>query len=66
MRAIESIAVYQTPEQVVAMWMDEPPEGPHWRNITKCQCTDVGVGLAIDAKGRHWWMLDVANQRDRA
>ncbi len=62
-RASESIAVYQTPEQVVAMWMNEPPDGPHRRNITECAYVDFGVGLAVDAKRRHWWVMDVASQR---
>lgn len=62
-RASESIAVYRTPEQAVAMWMDEPPDGPHRRNITECAYVDFGVGLAVDAKQRHWWVMVVANQR---
>ncbi len=62
-RASESIAVYRLPEQVIAMWMDEPPDGPHRRNITDCAYGEVGIGLAVDAKGRHWWVMDVANQR---
>lgn len=63
LRASESIAVYQTPEQVVAMWMDEPPDGPHRRNITSCQYTDIGVGLAYDQRGKRWWVMDIATAR---
>ncbi len=62
-RASEGIAVYQSPEQVVAMWMDEPPDGPHRRNITDCAYVDLGVGVAVDERGRRWWVMDVASQR---
>lgn len=62
-RASESIAIYQTPEQAVAMWMDEPPNGPHRMNITNCQYTEVGIGLATDSRGRRWWVMDIANRR---
>lgn len=62
-RASESIAVSQSPEQAVEMWMDEPPNGPHRLNITNCQYVDVGIGMAYDSRGRRWWVMDVANQR---
>lgn len=62
-RASESIAVYKTPEIAVDFWMDEPPDGPHRMNITNCQYTDIGVGLAYDDRGWRWWVMDVANRR---
>jgi len=61
--ASESIAIYQTPEEAVYFWMDEPPNGPHRLNIVNCQYVDNGFGLAVDSRGRNWWVMDVANQR---
>ncbi|GAC1638785.1 MAG: hypothetical protein NVS4B8_05010 [Herpetosiphon sp.] len=61
--ATESIAVYATPREAVAAWMDEPPDGPHRLNITSCQYQDAGIGYAVDARGWHWWVMDFANQR---
>ena len=62
-RASEGIAVYKTPEIAVDFWMDEPPDGPHRMNITNCQYTDIGIGLAYDDRGWRWWVMDVANRR---
>ena len=61
-RATESIALYKTPEASVKFWMSEPPNGPHRRNITWCQYTDAGVGVAYDNRGVAWWVMDYANQ----
>ncbi len=61
-RATESIALYKTPEASVKFWMSEPPNGPHRRNITWCQYTDAGVGVAYDNRGIAWWVMDYANQ----
>jgi uncharacterized protein YkwD len=61
--ASESIAVYQTPEKAVEMWMDEPPDGPHRLNITNCKYIEVGFGLARDSRGRHWWVMNVSDRR---
>ncbi len=61
--ASESIAVYQTPEKAVEMWMDEPPDGPHRLNITNCQYAEIGIGLARDSRSRHWWVINVSNRR---
>jgi uncharacterized protein YkwD len=62
-RASEGIAVYNTPEVVADYWMGEPEDGPHRRNITNCQYTDAGVGLAYDDRGRRWWVMDFASRR---
>lgn len=62
-RASESIAVYKTPEIAVHFWMDEPPDGPHRLNITNCQYTEAGIGLAYDDRGWRWWVMDVASRR---
>lgn len=62
-RASEGIAVYKTPEIAVDFWMDEPPDGPHRQNITNCQYTDIGLGLAYDDRGWRWWVMDVAHRR---
>ncbi len=63
LRASESIAVYRTPEEVVGFWMDESSDGPHRMNITGCQYTDIGIGIAYDDRGWRWWVMDVASQR---
>ena len=60
-RATESIALYPTPEASVRFWMGEPPSGPHRRNITWCQYTAAGVGVAYDGRGVPWWVMDYAN-----
>jgi uncharacterized protein YkwD len=62
-RASESIAVYKTPELAVAAWMNEPANGPHRMNLTNCQYTDTGVGLAYDNRGWRWWVMVYANRR---
>lgn len=59
-RASESIALYGTPEQSVRFWMNEGPYGPHRRNITWCQYTDAGVGVAYDKSGTAYWVMDYA------
>ena len=61
-RATESISLYKTPEASVNFWMSEPPSGPHRRNITWCQYTDAGVGVAYDKRGTAWWVMDYANK----
>jgi len=61
-RASEGIAIYRTPDQAVGFWMGEPPSGPHRMNITWCQYTDAGVGLAYDRDGQRWWVMDYANR----
>ncbi len=61
-RATESIALYATPEQSVRFWMNEGPRGPHRRNITWCQYTDAGVGVAYDARGVAYWVMNYANR----
>ena len=62
-RASESIAIYRSADEAVAAWMDEPPSGPHRRNITSCQYTEAGVGLAYDDRGWKWWVMDFASRR---
>lgn len=62
-RATESIALYKTPEASVKFWMSEGPRGPHRRNITWCQYTDAGVGVAYDKRGTPWWVMDYANRK---
>lgn len=50
------------PAVIVAMWMDEPPEGWHRRNILDEQQKEIGVGYCFtpeDATGnRHYWTAD--------
>ncbi len=60
-RATESIALYRTPEKAVTFWMNEGPKGPHRRNITWCQYTDAGVGVAYDKRGTPYWVMDYVN-----
>ena len=61
--ASESIALYPTPEASVQFWINEPPGGPHRQNITSCQYTHAGVGVAYDDRGVPWWVMDYAANR---
>lgn len=45
------------PSQVVADWMSDPPH----RSTVLTSCPDAGAGVAQDAKGDWWWVLDVAS-----
>jgi uncharacterized protein YkwD len=59
----ESIAVsYDDPALAVAMWMDEPPEGWHRRNILDPDQRAVGIGYCYaenDPSGiYHYWTAD--------
>ncbi|HEX5692267.1 MAG TPA: CAP domain-containing protein, partial [Roseiflexaceae bacterium] len=63
----ESIAAgTDDPLLVVAMWMDEPPEGWHRRNILDADQRDVGVGYCFateDASGNHhYWTADFSRR----
>lgn len=59
----ESIAAGSAdPKVIVAMWMDEPPEGWHRRNILDVDQRAVGVGYCYtedDPTGNHsYWTAD--------
>jgi uncharacterized protein YkwD len=59
----ESIAAgVDDPVAVVAMWMDEPPEGWHRRNILDVDQREVGVGYCYTADdptgNHHYWTAD--------
>lgn len=57
----ENIAAsFGPPAEVVAMWMDEPPDGPHLTNILNCAYQHAGVGRAARADGYQYWVLDMA------
>jgi uncharacterized protein YkwD len=63
----ESIAAgTDDPAAVVAMWMDEPPEGWHRRNILDTDQREVGVGYCFtpdDPTGnRHYWTADFSRR----
>jgi len=63
----ESIAVgLIDPAATVAMWMDEPPEGWHRRNILDVDQREVGAGYcyaADDAAGNHhYWTADFSRR----
>lgn len=63
----ESIAAgLDDPAAVVALWMDEPPEGWHRRNILDPDQRDVGAGFcytAQDPSGNHfYWTADFARR----
>jgi uncharacterized protein YkwD len=57
------------PAVIVAMWMDEPPEGWHRRNILDQQQTEIGVGYCFtpeDATGnRHYWTADFTRRANK-
>jgi uncharacterized protein YkwD len=60
----ESVAAgVDDPALVIAMWMDEPPEGWHRRNLLDTEQTAVGVGYCFrddDPSGnRHYWTMDI-------
>lgn len=64
-RMSESIAAgFDDPAKVVALWMDEPPDGPHRLNILNPDQREVGTGYcyaADDATGNHYyWTADFA------
>ena len=54
------------PAATVAMWMDEPPEGWHRRNILDVEQREVGAGYcyaADDATGNHhYWTADFSRR----
>ncbi|MFN8566566.1 MAG: CAP domain-containing protein [Kouleothrix sp.] len=61
----ESIAAgFDDPIQVVAVWMDEPPEGWHRRNILDTEQREIGAGYCYtsdDPSGNyHYWTADFA------
>lgn len=63
----ESIAAgYAEPAAVVALWMDEPPEGWHRRNILDPDQREVGAGYCYaegDPSGnRHYWTADFSRR----
>jgi len=63
----ESIAAgLVDPAATVAMWMDEPPEGWHRRNILDVDQREVGAGYcyaADDATGNHhYWTADFSRR----
>ena len=64
----ESIAAGTAdPAEVIALWMDEPPEGWHRRNLLDPQQTLVGLGYCYspdDPSGNHhYWTMDIARER---
>lgn len=63
----ESIAVGTSDiGAVVAMWMDEPPEGWHRRNILDGEQREVGVGYCFAANdpsgNHHYWTADFSRR----
>ncbi len=60
----ENIAAgFATPAEVVAIWMDEPTDGPHRTNISNCAYKHAGTGLAFRADGYPYWVLDLAEPK---
>lgn len=64
----ESIAAGTAdPALVIGLWMDEPPEGWHRRNLLDPQQTLVGIGYCYtpdDPSGNHhYWTMDIARER---
>jgi uncharacterized protein YkwD len=63
----ESIAAgVDDPAQVIALWLDEPPEGWHRRNLLDPEQHVVGVGYCAapddPAGNRHYWTMVVARR----
>lgn len=44
---------YPTPKAAVAGWMDSPP---HKANILSTDYTEIGIGVAKNAKGERYWV----------
>jgi len=66
-RLSESIAAgSDDPAFIVALWMDEPPDGWHRRNILDTELREVGVGYCYaseDSTGNHhYWTADFARR----
>jgi uncharacterized protein YkwD len=51
---------------VIALWMDEPSDGWHRKNLLSAEQTHIGVGYCYrddDPSGnRHYWTIDVTRQ----
>jgi uncharacterized protein YkwD len=43
----------RTPKDAVAAWMDSPP---HKANMLNPDYTEIGVGVAVNAKGERYWV----------
>ncbi|HEU4328415.1 MAG TPA: CAP domain-containing protein [Roseiflexaceae bacterium] len=61
----ESIAAgFVEPDRVIALWMDEPPEGWHRRNLLDPDKQVVGIGYCYTADdptgNEHYWTMDIA------
>jgi uncharacterized protein YkwD len=54
------------PTATVAMWMDEPPEGWHRRNILDVDQREVGAGYCYAAEdptgNHHYWTADFSRR----
>lgn len=59
-RRSETIAVSkdETIGQVVALWLDEPLDGPHRSTIMNCLYQHVGVGVAWTEADVFYWVVD--------
>ena len=63
----ESIAAgLDDPSAVVALWMDEPPDGWHRRNILDADQREVGAGYCYAAEdptgNHHYWTADFSRR----
>jgi uncharacterized protein YkwD len=63
----ESIAAgFGEPAAIVALWMDEPPEGWHRRNILDTDQREVGTGYCYTAEdpsgNHHYWTADFSRR----
>ena len=57
-RASENLARgYVDVAAVMAGWIASPG---HYANLVDPEAHDVGLGLAVDAAGAHWWVQDLA------
>lgn len=61
----ESIAAgLVEPDLVIALWMDEPPDGWHRRNLLDPDKQVIGVGYCYTASdptgNQHYWTIDIA------
>jgi uncharacterized protein YkwD len=54
------------PARVIFIWMDEPEDGWHRRNLLNPDKTEIGAGYCFNpndpSNNRHYWTIDIASR----
>jgi|GEM_PF-1141702 Uncharacterized protein with SCP/PR1 domains len=54
------------PARVIYIWMDEPEDGWHRRNLLNPDKTEIGAGYCFNpndpSNNRHYWTIDIASR----